>query len=303
MLGYLISIIYMMFSGENVFTMGHRKNNAILLNDSKRKIVGKTILFTNARDEKNIREWVAHHLLLGFNLIYVFDHKSKIPLSQELNIFKKGVIVERCEMDGPIKMQLMMRAAQIARGAGADWMLYLDADEFLVLNAFQNVKEMLKYYLFADSVAINWLMFGTNHRKKEPESGLIIENYTKSDLTLNKHVKTFVRPSQVINAITPHYFVISEPAKMLSINMKPMQSSKSFNEWNISHNKCAAFVAHYVFQSEESYINRKINLPRDDNSMFRQMEENIHGKHNEIENLSVKNKYAERINALLKSLL
>ena len=37
--------------------------------------------------------------------------------------------------------------------------------------------------------------------------------------------------------------------------------------------------------------------------MFRQMEENIHGKHNEIENLSVKNKYAERISILLKSLL
>jgi hypothetical protein len=181
-------------------------------------------------------------------------------------------------------------------------MLYLDADEFLILNAFQNVKEMLKYYLFADSIAINWLMFGTNHHKKEPDSGLIVENYTRSDLILNKHVKTFVRPSQVINAITPHYFVISEPGRMLSINMKPMQSSKSFNEWNIVHNKCPAFIAHYVYQSEESYINRKINLPRDDNSLFRQMEENIHSKHNEVENVSVKNKYAERISTLLQSL-
>jgi hypothetical protein len=291
-----------MFSRENVFTMGRRKNNYIPLNDSKRKIVSKTILFTNARDEKNIREWVAHHLLIGFNLIYVFDHKSKIPLSQELNIFKKGVIVERCELDGPIKMKLMIKASQIARGAGADWMLYLDADEFLVLNAFQNVNELLTRYLFADSIAINWLMFGTNNHKKEPNSGLIVENYTKSDLKLDKHVKTFVRPSQVVNAITPHYFVISEPRRMFSLNMKPMYDSKSFNEWNVPYNKCAAFVAHYVFQSEESYINRKINLPRDDNSMFRQMEENIHGKHNEIENLSVKNKYEEKIKTLLKSL-
>jgi len=291
-----------MFSGESVFAMSHRKKNYTPLNDSKRKMVGKTILFTNARDEKNIREWVAHHLLIGFNLIYIFDHKSKFPLSQELNIFKKGVIVERCELEGAIKMKLMMKAAQIASGAGADWMLYLDADEFLILNAFQNVKQLLTHYLFADSVAINWLMFGTNYHKKEPETGLVIENYTKSDLTLDKHVKTFVRPSQVVNAITPHYFVISEPARMVSINMRPMCDSKSFNEWNLTYNKCSAFVAHYVFQSEESYINRKINLPRDDNNVFRQMEENIHGKHNEIENLSVKNKYAERISILLKRL-
>jgi hypothetical protein len=292
-----------MFSGENLFMLNQRKTNTIPLNDSKRKIVGKTILFTNARDEKNIKEWVAHHLLLGFNLIYIFDHKSRVPLSRELSKFKKGVIVERCEMEGPIKMPLMIKAAKISASAGADWMLYLDADEFLILNEFQSVSEMLKNYLFADSIAINWVMFGTNYHKKEPQNGLIIENYTKSDLNLDKHVKTFVRPSQVTNAITPHYFVISNPARMISINMRPMQISKSFNEWNIEYNKCPVFIAHYVFQSEESYINRKINLPRDDNSMFRQIEENIHGKHNSIENLLVKNKYSEKIHNLLESIL
>jgi hypothetical protein len=265
--------------------------------------VGKTILFTNARDEKNIKEWVAHHLLLGFNLIYIFDHKSRVPLTKELSDFKKGVIVERCEMEGPIKMPLMIKAAKISASAGADWMLYLDADEFLILNEFKSVSEMLKNYLFADSIAINWVMFGTNYHKKEPQNGLIIENYTKSDLNLDKHVKTFVRPSQVTNAITPHYFVISNPARMISINMRPMQISKSFNEWNIEYNKCPVFIAHYVFQSEESYINRKINLPRDDNSMFRQIEENIHGKYNSIENLLVKNKYSEKIHNLLASIL
>jgi hypothetical protein len=292
-----------MFSGgDNVFMMGNKKINSVPLNESKRRTVGKTILFTNARDEKNIKEWVAHHLLLGFNLIYIFDHKSKIPLTEEMKIFKKGVIVERCEMDGPIKMPLMMKAAKIANSSGADWMLYLDADEFLVLNAFQNVTGLLKHYLFADSIAINWLMFGTNNLLKEPTEGLLIENYTKSDLKLDKHVKTFVRPSQVINAITPHYFVISDPSRMLSINMKPMQESKSFNEWNVNYNMSAAFIAHYVFQSEESYINSKIHLPRDDNSMFRQIEDNIHGKHNSVENHSVKNKYAERIKLCLEKL-
>ena len=34
------------------------------------------ILFTNARNEKNIKEWAAHHLLIGFSAICIFDHKS-----------------------------------------------------------------------------------------------------------------------------------------------------------------------------------------------------------------------------------
>jgi hypothetical protein len=289
-----------MYNNNVNFSLTHTKKPLIPLNDPRRKIVGKTILFTNARDEKNIKEWVAHHLIIGFDLIYIFDHKSKIPISRDLINFKKGVIVERCEMDGPIKMPLMIKASKIATAAGADWMLYLDADEFLVLNAFQHVKQMLKYYLFADSIAINWLMFGTNNHKKEPENGLIIENYTKSDPIIDKHVKTFVRPSQVVDAITPHYFVIANPNGMISLNLNPMGNSKSFNEWPIEYNNCAAFIAHYVYQSEESYINRKINLPRDDNSLYRKIEENIHEKHNSIENNLVKNKYEKGIKWLLE---
>jgi|LauGreSBDMM110SN_4_FD.fasta_scaffold01392_4 hypothetical protein len=293
--------MYNNINNNNVL-LTHKKNQLIPLNDPRRKLVGKTILFTNARDEKNIKEWVAHHLILGFELIYIFDHKSTTPISQELRNFKKGVIVERCEMDGPIKMPLMLKAAKIATVAGADWMLYLDADEFLVLNAFQHVKQMLKYYLMADSLAINWLLFGTNNYIKDPEDGLIIENYTKSDKLIDKHVKTFVRPSQVVDAITPHYFVISNPSRMVSINMTPMSNSQSFNEWPIEYNKCPAFIAHYVYQSEESYINRKINLPRDDNSLYRKIEENIHSKHNSVENELVKNKYADGINVLLEKI-
>lgn len=288
-------------SNTNV-SLTRRKNQPIPLTDSRRNYVGKTILFTNARDEKNIKEWVAHHLILGFDLIYIFDHKSIKPISNELYGFKKGVIVERCEMEGPIKIPLMLKAAKIATAAGADWMLYLDADEYLVLNTFQHVKQMLKYYLIVDSVAINWLMFGTNNHKKEPKEGLIIENYTKSDAFIDKHVKTFVRPSQVVDAVTPHYFVIVDPSKMISLNCKPMQNSRSFNEWPIDFNKCPAFIAHYVYQSEESYINRKINLPRDDNSLYRQIEENIHAKHNSTKNDLVKTKYANGIKWLLEKI-
>ena len=43
-----------------------------------RKIpVKRVVLFTNARDEKNIKEWAAHHLLLGFSLIYILTINQK----------------------------------------------------------------------------------------------------------------------------------------------------------------------------------------------------------------------------------
>ena len=117
------------------------------------------ILFTNARDEKNIREWAAHHLLLGFDLVYIFDHKSELPLIDEFENFDTRVTVERFEWESPVKIPLINRAIAIAKQLNAAWMLYLDADEFLILNEFIDVPSLLNAYPYADSLGINWLFF------------------------------------------------------------------------------------------------------------------------------------------------
>jgi len=260
--------------------------------------VKNVILFTNARDETNIKEWAAHHLLIGFNLIYIFDHKSKTPLKTVFKNFDKRVVIERCELNKPPKLHLMNHAYKIATILKADWFIYLDADEFIVLNKFFGVKQMLNYYKEADSVAINWLLFGSNNHIKDPE-GLIIDNYTKSDLNLDQHVKTFVRPSQVINATNPHFYNIYNPTRMFSLEGKCIQNEPCFNNTDTSYLNIPAFIAHYIYQSEETYINRKINLPRDDISGHRNKDNNIHDKHNNIDNFVVKNKYSSIVNSFL----
>jgi len=203
-------------------------------------------------------------------------------------------------MENPVKLPLMMTAAKIARQAGADWMMYLDADEFLILNSFQNVKEMLQVFSFADLLSINWLMFGTNNHIKEPR-GLLLENYTKSDLILNPHIKSFVRPSQIINVSTPHYYSIRNPQRMITINNNIMSSPYSFNHTHlVEYYKSHAYIAHYIYQSEESYIKRKIKLPTDDTNSQRAIDDKIHEKHNQIENNGPKRKYAARVLELLR---
>jgi len=270
-------------------------------NDSLRKLpVKNVVLFTNARDEKHIKEWAAHHLLIGFNYVYIFDHKSKIPLKEVFNNFDKRVIIERCELNVPPKFILMNKARNIAAIMKADWFIYLDADEFIIFNNnYMGVKQMLSRYHFADSLALNWVMFGTNNHVKEPE-GLILENYTKSDLTLNQHVKTFVRPSQISLAgpTNPHNYNIVNPNRMFAITGESMMN-KVFNPSNMSFDKCPAFIAHYYSQSEETYKERKILLPSDDIGSIRQEDHDIHSKHNETENL-IPMKYAMNVALFLK---
>ena len=259
----------------------------------------KTILFTNARDENNIKEWVAHHLLIGFDNIIIFDHKSKKPIHRVLYNFDNRIKVFECKMTGPIKITCMKLAVKLAKKYNATWMLYLDADEFLCLNKWKGIKQMLSFFPHFDSVAINWLMFGSNYLTNDP-SGLLLENYTKSDKIINKHVKSFVRPNKVQNVTNPHFFVIYNSFKMGNVfNKQMIRPHFCFNDYNVPHWVAPAYVAHYVYQSEETYTKRKILLPTDDTNTMRQKETDIHKHHNEITNETLKNNYAENVRLFL----
>ena len=280
------------------------KDNSVNQKSDKVNIICKRVcLFTNARDEKHIREWAAHHLLIGFSKIIIFDHKSTTPLKEVFKNFDKRVkIINVSHIEGAIKMILMTKAAKIARLLKMDWMIYLDADEFIILNEnFIGIKHLLSVYNHADSLGINWLMFGSNNLEKDPD-GLILENYTKSDSSLNEHLKSFARPTKIINVTNPHYYNINDIFRYFTVDNQNLQGIYHFSKPNISYLNAPAYIGHYVNQSEETYIKRKVNLPRDDNGEKRHQEniKNIHNQFNSIENTYPKNKYAGKIKIFLK---
>jgi len=125
------------------------------------RFANKVGVFCNARDEDNIKEWAAHHILIGFDHVIIFDHKSNNPLSNVFTNFNDKVKVIRTELsEGNIKLQLMNTAKTIAKSMNLDWFIYLDADEFLILNNFfKGVKHFLNSYSYGDSVGVNWVLY------------------------------------------------------------------------------------------------------------------------------------------------
>jgi hypothetical protein len=254
----------------------------------------KVILFANVRDEPSIKEWLTHHLLLGFDCIYIFDHLSVLPLEEELYNFDPRVTTIRIsEQNTNIKLKCIKFALSICRNINAEWMLYLDADEFLVLNKWNSVHDLLSDFNHTNLIAINWLMFGTSGHVTSP-SGLIIDNYTKCDKLLNKHIKSFVRPNKVLDVKQPHSYIILEHFKFYSVNNNSPVKVDRFVEHYIKYQDAPAYIAHYYTQSEEIYISRKIKRSTDLGG-FREYDTNLHRIHNEVENLDVKNKYSENI--------
>jgi hypothetical protein len=272
--------------------------------EKKYGVTKKVVLFANVKDEKHIREWAIHHLLLGFDKIVIFDHKSAIPLEQIFIGFDTRIkIIDVSSQANPIKITLMNFSVSIAKSLHADWMIYLDADEFLILNdKTMNVKQFLDDYNRVHSVGINWLMFGSNNLTEDP-NGLILENYTKSDFILDEHVKTFVRPNEVLGANNPHFFIIKNKLRMVGVNKKRITAPYyARNAKNYKFNKVSAYIAHYCTQSEESFRLRRFRPTDDTGTMKHTIDDDvtqIHAQHNICDNFYPKNAYAERVRIFL----
>lgn len=247
------------------------------------------VLFTNARDELNIKEWYIHHLLLGFDCVYIFDHLSTNPIT----VADSRVDVIRINKEGKIKDELIDFAIKIARSIKAKWMLYLDADEFLVLKQ-NNIQEFINSHPDNTSlIGIHWLMFGTSDFITTPP-GLLIENYTKCDLKLNKGVKTLAKVNDILSKFTPHNYRI-DIKNIRYINRIKNNNNLAFYETNLNYQNVDAYIAHYIYQSEETFKLRKLNRPDDHRGNFRfHVINNLHDQFNEVENNDL-NKYVLKI--------
>lgn len=279
----------------------YKNNNLLpLLNTSSRRTDNySVILFTNARDEPNIAEWISHHLLLGFDKIVVFDHLSSIPIASLIKTdFNGRLKIIRVDGTGNIKINLMRDALNISNKGNYSWMLYLDADEFLNLNKCSNIKQFLEVFKEADAVGINWLMFGTSGHNEQPK-GLLTENFIRSEIRLNSHVKSFVRPSCVLSVTNPHYYNINNRSRYYSGNGTKMKMGP-FNSQPIPFMKAPAYIAHYYTQSEQEHIRRKTRI-LDDGSVNKVANyPEVHKTYNNVANNQLQNKYSQKTKDFLK---
>ena len=277
--------------------MAHWLNHGLKENRSDNKIISnfnpigsEIILFTNARDE-DLKEWCQHHLSLGFDRIYIFDHLSKDPLQKVLHNFDPRVQTMSITIKHSIKMTAIDYALNICKSIGAKWMLYLDADEFLVLNQNDTIQEYIASYPpDASLISMNWLMFGTSNLIKQPES--IIENFIYSDKNLHHLVKSLVKVNDVASPYTPHTYRLkngnyyNNKKNMYAIHCE-LSVSQNFKETD-------AFIAHYFYQSEEIYLKRR-SRQSDLGYSYSNLQD-IHTKSNDILNTHVRDHYSKKIN-------
>lgn len=223
----------------------------------------KYLLSTNIKDEHNFKEWVQYHLLLGFDSILVWDDFSETPVQhpeERVHIIQKH----------SNKVGYMIDSVVYAKRRGFDWIIHLDADEYLYLGKDVRLKDFFsRYSNQSNTMAIffPWVLFGSNHINVLDLLGSCLRPFTLCSTRTHKYIKPFARVNMITGVKSPHEYTYSQPYTTKNTVYAPSRHLQHF--WPVqtkeirpvSTNGC--FIAHYRFQSWDLFCKRK-GRQRDD---------------------------------------
>ena len=218
-----------------------------------------------------IVEWLAFHLLVGFNKFYIYVHNTDDGMDHTLVKLSRVYPIEvfHIKMDVP---QLQAFRDSYARfGGEVDWMAFIDGDEFLFSPQKMNTDEINQWDI-ADTLAeyqdkelsalgAYWMHYGSNGHMEEP-SGLIVENYPRHalpNIRINRVIKSIVRGGENIQiGDQPHGFNTSRGTfdeNLRMIDWVGLKDEHIANGILPTRNKLR--VNHYATQSWEYFKNTK----------------------------------------------
>ena len=161
-------------------------------------------------------EWLAHHMALGFDRIVVFTNDCDDGTDRLIDALARGgAPVERHDNPPPytagtIQAQALEQAASLPVVEKADWVLHIDADEYLnVTCGNRRLDDLLALHPHADGIAILWRLFGKGG-VAQWEGGSVIETFTRCeaappcpDSGAIVNFKTIFRPARFAR-MSPH---------------------------------------------------------------------------------------------------
>lgn len=222
----------------------------------------KHLLSVNVKDEHNLVEWVQYHLLLGFDAILIWDDNSQPPVQYD----HEKVVVRR---QHSTKHDYMTDSAAFAKHHGYDWIMHLDADEYLYLGVGVGLREFMDEYAGHEKMAIlfPWVLFGSNQIQVLEPKGSCLRPFVKCAAKTHKYIKPMARVSMITGVRSPHEFLYSQPYTQQNTVLAPSKTLRSFHAVQTREiqpttpNRC--FIAHYRFQSWDLFCQRKGRI-RDD---------------------------------------
>jgi len=219
-----------------------------------------------------LAEWALFHRMIGFDRIVAYENDSDDSTPQILDRLKAAGVI-----DAHIPWRAVEGSPQLTAyidatlNCATDWLMFLDADEFLAIRSRAPVNAFLAGFApDVACVAVNWRIFGSSgHKTHEP--GLVLERFTRAaapQAAVNRHVKSFFRP-RCARAIHMHAPDLIAGRAVLASGAPLTMAAHGLSDvldWS------AAQVNHYFGKSWEEYVAKRqrgdVVLPGSDPEKF-----------------------------------
>ena len=236
--------------------------------------------------QEYLREWVIHHLKLGFDKIIIIDNNETNgpnPMDQVIDLQQ---FIEYIDIRGNHDKDRQNKTNTLAYQKfhkEFDWLFFFDSDEYIFLNQDNNIKDYLSRPEFkhADVIGINWRLMSDNDLiYKDPRP--VIERFTEfcpnncktvyNTVPQNFHIKSAVRCTRDdIWFNHPHFPRANRPLNTVNGSGRPIKSLCPFCEYDFT----LIELRHYQTKSTQEFCenrlidsNRYVNGARYDGVVF-----------------------------------
>jgi len=217
-------------------------------------------------EQQYIKEFVQHHLKLGFDKIIIYDnnqpngeHYDEL-LASEISSNKVEIVDVRGK-SGYQNKSYQESYTKYKNETG--WMFFIDIDEFICIEHESDIHNFLSRECFTtfNQIYFNWLTMSDNDLVHNDNRPLVtrftqpIDNGTEPHgCTMNRHVKCAVRLGCVpnINISSPHY------AGNVFPSCDPCGNPLQNGPFNYSPDYSEAYIKHFHYKTIEEFIKNKM---------------------------------------------
>jgi hypothetical protein len=211
-------------------------------------------------------EWVAYHLAIGIERIFVYYNDNDDGSTALLMALDQSGYIESIENSNSGQVSVQAKAIEHSLHLLPElrqyrWAFYLDADEFIVSRigpAFdvpallarvdgRSVEEPI------DAVMFNWKWFGSEN-VLERTPGLILDRFVHSKP--NPHIKCLVRLSNIISMRHLHFPIMVNPERIVGSDLRRV-SNQQHHTGRFGPIYDIGQINHYWNKSFEEFLIKK----------------------------------------------
>lgn len=231
-------------------------------------------------EERDIEEWVIHHLSIGFEKIYIYDNNEvfgKLTSLLQSYINQDKVEIIDCSDINPVQRWAYKHFVRTHRYE-VKWAAFIDIDEFIELENDLTIQDFIKSYKQAQVIVLSWLGYGANGeiwkqagslKQRFPKPSVIEQVYTPFSM----HVKSITKIQYVRKFANPHIPTFLWKKHRVSYNAigQKVKANSSYPFMFPLYER--AYIKHYFTKSYEEWLEKSSRGLADDSVIKRKIEE------------------------------